>query len=299
MDQTKSELCNVEVPWNLDRIDQRSKHLDGKYNPNGTGKGVDVFIVDTGIRYTHQDLEGRAKYSGIDIIDHITGRTYLQGVDCNGHGTHIAGIIGGRKYGVAKGVTMYSVSSMDCNASGAISGFVHALEHVAKLASPNRKVISMSIGSKSSVALDNAVRDIVNRYGIVVVAAAGNDGDNSCSYSPGSSNMSINVGATDINDQVASFSNTGSCVQVFAPGDGVCSLSSKCDSCAAIMSGTSMACPHVTGYVALLLEMQPSLTPAQVLRKVVKQSTKGALDFRLNAAFSKNTPNRLLNVPQS
>ena len=295
----KPATSSPAVPWNLDRLDQHAATpLDGQYNPEATGKGVDVFIVDTGIRYTHEDLGGRAKYAGLDVIDQLTGST-LKGLDCQGHGSHVAGVVGGNTYGVAKGATLYSLRGLDCTGTGAVSGVVTALEYIANYPSSNPKVISLSLGVDASAALDNGLREVVNKHGITAVAAAGNNGLDSCNFSPASSGVTIDVGATDSGDEAASFSNTGACLDVFAPGKMIDSVGFGCDTCTKVMSGTSMACPHVTGYVAVLLELQPTLTPTQVLENIVAKSTKDAV--RLNYVSDKNTaartPNRLLYVP--
>ena len=286
------------MPWNLDRIDQHPATLDGQYNPEGTGKGVDVFIVDTGIRYTHSDLGGRAKYAGIDVIDQQTGSD-LKGSDCQGHGSHVAGVVGGNSYGVAKAATLYSLRALDCSGTGAVSGVITALEYIANFQSSNPKVISLSLGIDTSAALDNGLKEVVNTHGITAVAAAGNNGLDSCKFSPASSGVTIDVGATDNGDEAASFSNTGACLDVFAPGKMINSVGFGCDTCTKVMSGTSMACPHVTGYVAVLLELQPTLKPAQVLQNIVAKSTKDAV--RLSYVSDKNTaaqtPNRLLYIP--
>ena len=287
-----------DVPWNLDRLDQHSKILDGQYNPEGTGEGVDVFIIDTGTHYTHEDLEGRAKYFGVDMIDDLTGST-LKGSDCNGHGSHVAGVVGGKKYGVAKKVTIYSVRGLNCAGKGAVSGVVHAMDLIAKFETPNPKVVSLSLGIEVSVALNMALKRLVSDHGIVAVAAAGNQGSDSCKYSPASSHVAISVGATDDQDEVVSFSNTGACVHLFAPGRGITSISNTCNSCTRMMSGTSMACPHVTGSVAILLGLKRDLTPDEVLQITVDKSTKDAigLDSMGLKHTATSTPNRLLYVP--
>ena len=289
-----------EVPWNLDRLDQRSKILDGLYIPDGTGKGVNVFIVDTGTRYTHLDLEGRAKYFGVDIIDDLTG-SKLAGSDCNGHGSHVAGIVGGKRYGVAKEVTIYSVRGLNCNGKGAVSGVVRAFDLIAQFDPSRPKVVSLSLGIEVSKALNAALKRLVLDHGIVAVAAAGNQGSDSCKYSPASSGVTISVGATDAEDEVPSFSNAGSCVDLFAPGRNIMSLSSQCDNCVRAMSGTSMACPHVTGYVAIQLEKQASLTPTEILNKAIGHATKNAIDLDSMSIKKSayNTPNRLLYVPRA
>ena len=291
-----------EVPWNLDRIDQHSDDLDGSYSPEGTGEGVDVYIFDTGIRYTHDEFEGRASYGGYDAIDALTG-TNRQGLDCNSHGTHCAGTVGGKTYGVAKKATLYSIRVLGCTGSGAISGIIKGLDHVMSSRSKSRNaVISMSLGvhSKSgrhnafTTAVDNAVSS-----GIVVVAASGNQGADSCTVSPGNALKSISVAATKRNDQSAFFSNLGSCVDVFAPGTDIKSAGIDCDSCLATKSGTSMACPHVAGYAAVLFGITNSLTPADVKERIISHATKGVVSYASVSTLSLKTPNRLLYVPKS
>ena len=296
-EEGNNDIISSKVPWNLDRLDQHSKVLDGQYNPEGTGKGVDVYIVDTGARYTHQDLEGRAKYFGVDMVDKLTGSD-LKGYDCNGHGTHVAGTIGGKTYGVAKEVTMNIVRGLNCAGKGAVSGVVHAMNLIAMVKSSNPKVISLSLGIEKSDALNTALKSM-NDKGITTVSAAGNQGSNSCNYSPASSGVSISVGATDSSDEIVSFSNTGACVHLFAPGRDIVSITNACDSCTRAMSGTSMACPHVTGYVAILLGLNPTLTPAKVLQNAIYKSTKDAIgtDFMMLKDTAIATPNRLLYVP--
>ena len=291
-----------EVPWNLDRIDQRSDTLDGSYSPEGTGEGVDVYIFDTGIHYTHNEFEGRASYGGYDAIDALTGSD-KRGLDCNSHGTHCAGTVGGKTFGVAKKASLYSIRVLGCTGSGAISGIIKGLDHVMESRSKSRKaVISMSLGVRShhgrhnsfTTAIDNAVSS-----GIVIVAASGNQGTDSCTVSPGNAMKSISVAATKRNDESAFFSNLGSCVDVFAPGTEIRSAGMDCDNCVATKSGTSMACPHVAGYAAVLLGIDSTLTPTQVKQRIVSHATKGVVSFESVTALSSKTPNRLLYVPKS
>lgn len=297
--QKEPQISSSDVPWNLDRLDQRSKVLDGLYIPEGTGKGVNVFIVDTGTFYSHRDLEGRAKYFGVDLIDDLTGSNQ-KGLDCNGHGSHVAGIVGGKTYGVAKEVTIYSVRGLNCVGKGAVSGVVRAFDLIAQFDPSRPKVVSLSLGVEVSRSLNAALERLIRDHGIVAVAAAGNQAGNSCNYSPASSGVAISVGATDSEDDIASFSNTGACVHLFAPGRNILSLSSYCDTCVRPMSGTSMACPHVTGYVAIQLEKQPSLTPAEILRNVIHHATMNAIDLETMSLKETvhDTPNRLLYVPR-
>ena len=301
MGTEKSSVESSEgLPWNLDRLDQRTAALDGQYLPEGTGADVDIYICDTGIRYTHEELEGRVHYAGFDAIDHLTG-TDLQGDDCHGHGTHCAGTAAGKTYGVAKKATLYSLRTLDCTGTGAVSGIIMAMSHVVQEREKNGNgrpaVISMSLGLEISEALNAAVQSTVEK-GITVVAASGNQAGDSCQYSPASARVGIAVGATDKQDRVVYFSNTGECTDVFAPGEMIKSATKTCDTCTRTLSGTSMACPHVSGFAAILLGLQPQMTPAEVKAKVINLSTKDTVTLNsVSRTLAIRTPNRMLYVP--
>ena len=289
------------VIWNLDRLDQHNGNLDGQYIPEGQGKNVDVYILDTGIRYTHDEFEGRAKYAGYDAIDDQTGSNQ-QGNDCRGHGSHCAGTVGGKTYGVAKGVNLYSARGLDCTGSGAIGGIIKLIDFIIERQRVNGSgrpaVISESIGIKVSPALDAAVKRATDA-GIVVVSSAGNQFDDSCKHSPAHARVGISVGSSDQNDSVPPFSNTGTCTDIFAPGTQVLSASDKCDTCAAVRTGTSMSCPHAAGYAAILLSLHPHLSPAEVKQRMIQQSTKGILNMsRIPQHLAVKTANCLLYIPE-
>ena len=288
--QSKQE----ELIWNLDRLDQHDNVLDNQYNPAGNGSGVHAYVFDTGLRYSHHDFAGRAVYGNYDAIDVLTG-SQQNGEDCNGHGTHCGGTIGGTRFGVAKNVTLVSMRVLDCKGTGAVSGIIDAMDSVLGDRSDEspRAVFSMSLGVENSVAL-NAAADNAAHKGVLVVAASGNQGGDACKSSPGNAVSSISVGATDRNDEVQSFSNIGACLDVFAPGHMIMSAGSECDDCEAVKSGTSMAAPHVTGYVAILLERYPTLTPEKLKQDVVRNASPDVVSFEARPQFNSNAKQLLV-----
>jgi aqualysin 1 len=257
----------TNATWGLDRIDQRNLPLNGIYNYNVTGSGVRAYIIDTGIRGSHNEFSGRMG-NGYSSIGGGTG-------DCNGHGTHVAGTVGGTVYGVAKGVTLHPIRVLDCNGSGTISGVIAGVDWVT---SNHIKpaVANMSLGGSASTSLDNAVRNSVNA-GVTYVVAAGNSNANACNYSPARVAEALTVGSTTSSDSRSSFSNRGSCVDIFAPGSSITSAWHTSDSATNTISGTSMASPHVAGVAALYLQNNPSASPSQVFNAVINNATSGVL----------------------
>lgn len=252
--------------WGLDRIDQRELPLDSRYEYGSDGTGVTVYVVDTGILSTHNEFAGRIGVGYSSISDGL-GTT-----DCDGHGTHVAGTVGGTAYGVAKDVTLVPVRVLDCEGSGTDSTVISGIEWVINNHSGGPAVMNLSLGGGYSAPLNLAVRR-AHEAGIVVVVASGNDGSDACSDSPGSEPTAITVNASTSSDDDASFSNYGSCTDIYAPGQGIRSAYIGSNSQTASLSGTSMAAPHVAGAAALILEQNPDLTPSEVWNQMAEAAT--------------------------
>ncbi len=264
----------TSATWGIDRIDQRSLPLSGTFTYANTGAGVRAYIIDTGIRISHSEFGGRA----IDGYDAVDGT--LPAADCNGHGTHVSGTVGGATYGVAKAVTLVAVRVLGCGGSGTISGVIAGIDWVtADHAAGQAAVANMSLGGSASNALDAAVRNSI-ADGVSYAVAAGNGNlagiaQNACKYSPARVTEAMTIGATDETDKKPSWSNYGDCVDWFAPGVGISSAWSTSDSATNTISGTSMATPHTTGAAALYLQSNPSASPAAVRDALYNQTTKG------------------------
>jgi subtilisin family serine protease len=269
-DQTVSIAeSQSNATWGLDRIDQRALPLDSIYNYETTGAGVTAYIIDTGIRTSHNEFGGRA----LPGFDAFGGNSE----DCNGHGTHVAGTVGGAVYGVAKEVTLVAVRVLDCNGSGTWSGVVAGMDWVAAQAS-GPAVANMSLGGGSSTAVNDAVTRMVNA-GVPVVVAAGNGNQagkeqNACNYSPAGAANAYTVGATTQSDSKTSWSNYGDCVNIFAPGAGITAAWHTSNSATNTISGTSMASPHVAGVAALYLAANLGAGPQAVYDALSANSTK-------------------------
>jgi subtilisin family serine protease len=267
--------------WGLDRIDQRDLPLSTTYTYNYTGAGVRVYIIDTGIRRTHSQFGGRALH-GYTAINDGNGSN-----DCNGHGTHVAGTVGGSTYGVAKSVTLYAVRVLNCSGSGSNSGVIAGVDWVTQN-HVDPAVANMSLGGGASSALDTAVNNSINA-GVTYAIAAGNSNANACNYSPARVAAAVTVGSTTSTDARSSFSNYGTCLDIFAPGSSITSAWHTSDSATNTISGTSMASPHVAGAAALYLDENPGASPTTVRNALVNNAT---LNHVSNPGSG--SPNRLL-----
>ena len=255
----------TSATWGIDRVDQASLPLNQTYNYNVDGTGVHAYIIDTGMRLTHSQFTGRVG-NGYDAIT-AGGNAN----DCQGHGTHVAGTVGGTTWGVAKKVTLHPVRVLGCDGSGTDAQVIAGLDWVTanhvKPASAN-----MSLGGDASQALDDAVERMI-AAGVVTAVAAGNDSGNACSYSPARTPNALTVGSTTSSDARSSFSNYGTCLDIFAPGSSITSAAYSSDTASTSMSGTSMASPHVAGAAALYLQANPTATPAQVMSALTTNAT--------------------------
>jgi subtilisin family serine protease len=254
----ETQSVQPNAPWGLGRIDQRAGTIpsDTNYEYGPTGAGVTVYIIDTGVWTENPDFNGRAiwGYDSFNDANRIT--------ECNGHGTHVAGIAGATTYGVAKNARLVSVKVFPCSGAAAVSDVISGIDWVRRnVVFP--AVANMSLSGSRSGALEDAVGELI-RSGVTVTAAAGNNGTDACSYSPGHLAEAITVGSTYYTDERPSSTNYGSCLDVFAPGVVIASTWNRPDMPSNSLSGTSMASPHVAGVAALFLEQNPTASPSQV-----------------------------------
>lgn len=288
--KVKLEDTQNNAPWGLDRSDQHTLPLSGTYSPRSAGAGVSVYVIDTGVLPTHQDLGGRVQpgYNAVGVG--MNGTNDGKGTsDCNGHGTHVAGIVAGNTYGMAKSATLIPVRAMACDATGWSSDIIAGLDWVVSQHQPGQPaVVNMSLSGSKDSSIDAAVQAAIDD-GITVTAAAGNSSIDSCTRSPANMPGVLTVAASDITDKQASFSNFGTCVDLYAPGVQITSTWYTSNSATALMSGTSMAAPQVAGEAALILSQNPSWTPAQVSKSIISSSTTGVI-----TNTGAGTPNRLL-----
>ena len=287
---TGAQALHDEDNWGLDRIDQRvitrngAAAYDHSYRYSAEGTGVNVYVVDTGVRTTHVEFGGRA-FAAFDAraYEGVTG-------DCHGHGTHLAGIVGGLRFGVAKSVTLHSVRVLGCEGAGLVSELLAGIDWITSH-HVRPAVINMSIGAGASDAFDESARAAL-AAGITFVAAAGNDSADACDGLVGGVPGLVVVGASGSSDAREPYSNYGRCVDLFAPGGDVLSAYAVSDEARTFMSGTSMASPHVAGAATLYLQQHPAATPAQVATALTGSATGGVV---LDAGIG--SPNRLLFTP--
>ncbi|HEU4885286.1 MAG TPA: S8 family peptidase [Longimicrobium sp.] len=282
----QASTLQTGATWGIDRIDQANLPLSTTFSYLNTGAGVRAYIVDTGILLTHSEFVGRAT-TGYDAV--TAGGS---AIDCNGHGTHVAGTVGGTTYGVAKAVSLVAVRVLDCGGSGSTAGVIAGVDWVANN-HVKPAVANMSLGGSASTTLDNAVANAISK-GVTFAVAAGNGNflgiaANACNYSPARVPTAITVGATTKTDAKASYSNYGTCVDIFAPGSSITSSWYTSVTATNTISGTSMATPHVVGVAALYLQSNPTATPAGVASALIAGATLGKV-----TSPGTGSPNRLL-----
>ena len=265
--------------WGIDRIDQRNRPLSGTYTYNTTASGVYVYIIDTGILTSHSQFGGRAA----NVYDAFGG----SGTDCNGHGTHVAGTVGGSTYGVAKGVRLRGVRVLNCSGSGSWSGIIAGMDWV-RNNRVNPAVANMSLGGGFSSAVNTAANNLANS-GVFVAVASGNSNRSACNYSPASASAVTSVNASTSSDAKASFSNYGSCSHLYAPGASITSAWIGSTGATRTISGTSMASPHVAGVAALYKATFGNASSSTIRSWLINNSTTGVI-----SGNPSGTPNRLL-----
>lgn len=293
--------------WHLDRLDQVLPTLDNSYWPIGDARGVDVYILDSGINYDHEEFDNRAKYPGRDPTDEynvnfpdlMLERQY--GRDCHGHGTHVASLCGGKTYGTAKKVTLYGVRVLGCSNSGPWGVVLDGIDFVVSMAERTNRpsIMSMSLSGAHYQLMDDVVTNALSK-GVMSVVAAGNGPKDACSRSPASNPGAITVGGTRQGDGLYVGTNFGRCVDIFAPGQRIQAADYSCSNCSRFYSGTSMSTPLVSGLAAIMLGREPLLSTSRLKEKLIEQSIKGAIDYTGMPLEQQGiTPNRLATVQGS
>jgi aqualysin 1 len=281
-----STTTQTSATWGLDRIDQRDRPLNGTYTYTRTGTGVTVYVIDSGIRFAHNEFGTRASLGRDFVLEEDPSNAGDGSGDCNGHGTHVAGTIGGTKYGVAKSVDLVSVRVFGCSGGAPFSRIIAAVDWVTGNAK-KPAVANMSLGGGGHTATDDAVRASI-RSGISYAVAAGNDSQDACRYTPARVREAMTIGSTTSDDSRSSFSNVGDCVDWFAPGSSITSAWSTSNTATRTISGTSMAAPHAAGVAALYLQGTTGVAPATVKSALFDLTTKGVV------SRARSTNNHLL-----
>ena len=287
--------------WFLDRLDQANLPLDNLYTETFhiQEEPVDVYVLDSGIEFDHSEFDNRAKYAGYDPMDeyHFTTARVpnykpQRGRDCNGHGTLVASLIGGKTYGTAKKVNLFSVRVLDCQLSGATSVILDGLNFIAAEVSEKRRpvIVNMALQGTIHSSLNSAINTLHNKN-VLIVGSAGNDYSDACNYFPGSNSHVLRVGATTASDSLYQDSNYGQCVDIFAPGENIKGAEPSCPTCTTEkVSGTSLASALVCGIAAVHLSRTPLMKPTDLKKKIIELSSKNVLHLNDSA-----TPNRLVN----
>jgi subtilisin family serine protease len=263
------------APWGLARIDQKPRTLNGRFTYQATGLGVTAYVIDSGIRFTHNEFDGAGVARATSGPDFVSPGT--PAADCNGHGTHVAGTIGGATYGVAKRVDLVAVRVIDCWGYGWLSDILDGVDWVTFDHQPGEPAVAnVSLGGPPSRALNRAInRSIAD--GVVYTVAAGNEAQSACNVSPAKVPAAITVSATNRKDLRPSWANHGACVDVFAPGTWITSAWVTGNGASEMISGTSMAAPHVAGVAALRLELFPGASPAETWAALSALTKKNAV----------------------
>jgi len=289
-----AQSCQTQTgaTWGLSRVAERAVALDGYYYYEHDGAPVDAYIIDTGIQTNHPDFEGRAIW-GNNFVD-------SNNQDCNGHGTHCAGTVGARTWGIAKKTTLIAVKVLNCAGSGSYAGVINGINWcVTSQRSRGRKsVANMSLGGPLFQAVNDAV-DAASRAGIAMIVAGGNDNNDACKYSPASASTAITCGATEVQDRSgnqidlrSSYSNYGTCIDIFAPGTQI--TSTWINSGTRTISGTSMATPHVCGAAAVYFHKNPTHSIDQLLVWLRSNGNQDMIDLNCAIAACRASPNLLL-----
>jgi subtilisin family serine protease len=269
------DMVQEGATWGIDRIDQRALPLSGTYAYAQNGAGVTAYIIDSGIRFNHNEFGGRATLGRDFVAEEDPANAGDGSGDCNGHGTHVAGTVGGALYGVAKNVDLVSVRVFGCSGGTPWTRVIAAIDWVAGDAS-GPAVANMSLGGGANTAVDDATRALI-ASGVATAVAAGNDGQDACRFSPARVREAMTIGSTTRTDERSSFSNVGDCVDWFAPGSAITSAWWESDTQTRSISGTSMASPHAAGVAALYLQGNPAATPRQVYDALFAATTKGVV----------------------